>query len=73
MTNEKGMMEVNEVNILKVAIANLVDECFGSTHGWTEDREVKMIADRLNVSAELAKVILEACDEVREHSAYGLL
>lgn len=73
MANEKGMLPINEVNILKIAIANLVDNKFGSTAGWTNEREVKMLVKELQISPLLAKVILEACDEVREHNAYGAI
>jgi hypothetical protein len=66
-------MQVNEVNILKVAIANLVDETIGSTRGWTVDRELKMIMERFGFSKVVATAVLEACDEVREANAYDLI
>lgn len=66
-------MEVNEVNILKVAIAALMDDAFGSTKGWTNEREVKMVKNRLGVSTVLAKKMLEAADEVREAKAFDLI
>lgn len=66
-------MQVTETNILKVAIANLMDEFFGSTRGWTVDRELKMIMERLGVSKIIAMAILEACDEVREANAFDLI
>ena len=73
MSNENVMMPVNEMTILKAAIANLVDERFGSTRGWTMAREVPMIMDALSVSKAMAVTILEACDEVREHNALDLI
>lgn len=73
MANENGLMQVTEVNILKVAIANLVDSYIGSTKGWTNEREVKMLMKTLDCSDILAKTILEACDEVREHRAFNLV
>lgn len=66
-------MEKNEVNILKSAIANLVDETFGSTKGWTEAREVPMLMERLTISADMARTILKACDEVREANAFDII
>lgn len=66
-------MPINEVNILKIAIANLVDERFGSVHGWTNEREVKMLVETLGISDIVAKAILEACDEVVEHNAYNAI
>lgn len=66
-------MPINEVNILKIAIANLVNERFGSTNGWTNAREVKMLVETLGISEIVAKVILEACDEVIEHNAYNAI
>lgn len=73
MANENGMMSATEANILKVAIANLMDVYVGSTKGWTNEREVKMLMKTLDCSEILAKTILESCDEVREHCAYSLI
>lgn len=66
-------MPINEVNILKIAIANLVDERFGSIGGRTDDRKMKMLVEALGISEIVAKVILEACDEVSEHNAYNAI
>lgn len=62
-----------EATILKSAVANLVDETVGSTRGWTETREVPMLMDRLTVSADMARVILTACDEIREANTYDVI
>lgn len=66
-------MPINEVNILKIAIANLVDERFGSVSGRTNDRYVAMLVETLGISEIVANVILEACDEVVEHNAYNAI
>ena len=49
--------------ILKAAIANLIDSDIGSVHGWTEQREVPMLMNRMNVSDTMARIMLTACDE----------
>lgn len=66
-------MQVSEVNVLKVAIANLMDADFGSTKGWTYEREVPMLMEKLSISKAMAVIILEACDCVREANAFDLI
>ncbi|MNK83286.1 hypothetical protein D3C87_1030910 [compost metagenome] len=63
----------NEVAILKAAIANLMDHHFGSTRGWTEAREVKMVSEQLQVSPEMARIMLKATDETVENKAFDII
>lgn len=63
----------NEVEVLKALVANLVDRAVGSTRGWTESREVPMYAQQFDVSVDMARYLLEVCDEVRETGNYNPL
>lgn len=72
LTDLIGFLQ-EDIAVLKSAIANLVDSNFGSVNGWTEDREVEMIANRIQVSRDMARVILQACDETLANKTYDIV
>lgn len=66
-------MEVNEINILKAAIANFVDTMYGSMKGMPEDQRIEIYVKDLNITPAMARVIIEASDEVVDAMAFNII
>lgn len=63
----------HEIAVLQSAVANLVDERYGSMGNWTEEREVNMLECDLHVSRDMARLILQSCDVTYANRTYDII
>lgn len=63
----------NEVAILKAAIAHLMDREFGSLRGASRDKVIAKVAHEIQVSAEMAAVMIDATEETVTNDTWDLI